>query len=60
MDDVVAGPGGELRGHPRGQHEMGDVIDANLDPVLLAPLLHEHVVEPGVVGGDEVAPLEDP
>jgi len=58
-DDVVAGARRELGGHPGGQLEVRDVVDADFDPVLVAPLLGELVVEPGVRGRDEVAPLKD-
>src|SRR4030095_2851030 len=57
-EDVVAGPGRELRGHPGRDLEMGNVVHAHLHPVLLTPLTCE-LVEPGVVCGDEVAPGED-
>ena len=59
VDQVVPGAGRELRREPRGQLEMRDAIDPHLDAGLLAPLLDE-LVEPGVVGGDEVTPLQDP
>ncbi len=36
------------------------VIDDDLGPVLRAPLLRVDAVEPGVVAGHEVAPLQDP
>ena len=36
-----------------------DVVDDDVGVVLLAPLLAEGAVEPGVVGGDEVAPLQN-
>src|SRR5262249_10252362 len=48
----------ELGGHPRGNLQVGDVVDSNLHPVLVAPLLGELVI-PDVVGGNEVTPLED-
>ncbi len=57
-EDVVTRPRGELRGHPRRDLEVGDVVHPHLHPVLVAPLSRE-LVEPGVVGGDEVAPRED-
>ena len=37
-----------------------DVVDLDLDVVRLAPALDVGVVEPLVVGGDEVGPLHDP
>src|SRR5690349_21647515 len=38
---------------------IDDVIDDHLGVVLLTPLLDEHVVEPLVVGRNEVFPLHD-
>ena len=38
---------------------MMDVVDDHLSVVLLAPFLHVPVVEPLVVGWDEVNPLKD-
>ena len=57
-DDVVPGARGELGGHPRRDLQVRDVVHAHLDAVLLAPLGGE-LVEPDVVGRDEVAPRED-
>jgi hypothetical protein len=44
-----------------GAVEQGvvDVVDVDLDVVCLAPLLDVRVVEPLVVGGDEVRPRHD-
>ncbi len=55
----MAGLGRHLGSHPRGQVEVGDVVDGDLDLVLVAPIGGK-LVEPGVVVGDEVAPLQDP
>jgi len=54
----VASAGGELGRHAGGDVEMRNVVDPYLNAVLVAPLLGELVV-PGVVRGDEMAPLED-
>ena len=56
VDDVVARACGELRGHARRQLEVGDVVDPHFDAVLVSPLFRE-LVEPGVVRGNEMAPL---
>src|SRR5437870_4771262 len=43
IDEVVTRPGGQLGGEARRQVQVGDAVDADLHPVLLAPLLHEAV-----------------
>src|SRR5439155_13374655 len=58
VDEVVAGAGRELGGVTGRQLEVRDVVDADLDPVLVPPLLRE-LVEPYVVGGNEMAPDQD-
>ena len=57
-DEVVPGARGELGGHPRRDLQVRDMVHAHLDAVLLAPLGGE-LVEPDVVGRDEVAPREN-
>ena len=58
LDDVVAGLGSRLRRESRGQVQVVDVINRHIDLVLRAPI-RSHLVEPGVVGRDEMAPLQD-
>src|SRR6266436_8902972 len=47
-----------LRGRFGGQVDQVDVVDDDVRIVLLSPLLAEGAVEPGVIGGNEVTPLE--
>ena len=58
LDQVVALAGGDLGRGPGQQLGLVDVVDAHVDAHLRAPVLGEGV-EPGVVAGHEVAPLED-
>jgi hypothetical protein len=59
-EEVVALLGGHLGPCP-GRHLVDeDVVDDHLNVVLLAPPLRVLVVEPPVVGGDEMAHLGDP
>lgn len=57
VDEVVAGARRKLGRVARGQLEVRDVVDAHAYAVLVTPFLRE-LVEPGIVGGDEVAPLQ--
>src|SRR5437868_7835518 len=41
------------------QVDQVDIVDRDIGVVLLAPVLGVGAVEPGVPGGDEVAPLQD-
>ena len=59
VDQVVPGAGSELRRVARRQLQVGDAADPHLDPVGVTPLLGE-LVEPCVVGRNEVAPHQDP
>ena len=58
LDQVVTRTGVDLRCRPGRELGIVDVIDGDGDAVVLAPLLGE-AVEPRVVRGDEMAPLED-
>ena len=58
LDQVVALAGGDLGRGPGQELGLVDVVDAHVDAHLRAPVLGEGV-EPGVVAGHEVAPLED-
>src|SRR4029453_9626270 len=51
--------GGAFRGGGRGKVGQVDVVDDDVGVVVLPPDLRVHVVEPRVVGGDEVTPLDD-
>src|SRR6266516_2242600 len=59
LDQVVALAGVDLGGGAGGEQGVVDVVDGHGDAVVLAPLLGP-AVEPGVVAGDEMAPLQDP
>src|SRR5260370_38510680 len=50
---------GSLGGGFGGEVHKIDVVDDNVGIVLLPPLFAEGAIEPSVVGGDEVAPLEN-
>ena len=59
LEEVVTALRRDLgRSRAEEQREV-DVVDGHLDVVLLAPLLDVRVVEPLVVVGDEVRPLQD-
>src|SRR5260370_22291667 len=58
-EQVVALPCRGLRGGFRGQVEEIDVVDDDVRVMLLSPLLAEGPVKPGVVRGNEVAPLKN-
>src|SRR5262249_181306 len=55
---VVSGLGGDLGRGAGREFKVRDVINRNGDAVLLAPILGEGI-EPGVVLGNEMAPLQD-
>ena len=58
-EQVVPALGRDLRGRPRVEQRVVDVLHADLDVVALTPLLDPRVVEPVVVGRNEVDPLDD-
>ena len=58
-EQVVPGARGRLGGHSRGQERVEDVVDLDLDVVLLSPVHAPRLVEPDVVRGNEVRPLDD-
>ncbi len=58
-EQVVPALGRHLGGGAGVEESVVDVLDADLDVVLLTPGLHPGVVEPVVVGRDEVDPLDD-
>jgi len=60
MEEVVPLPGRGLRRRARGDFGGGDVVHDHVGAVSLAPLLREDAIEPPVVAGDVVAPLDDP
>src|SRR6266851_8372955 len=51
-------PGGDLGVGPRSEIGERDMVNGDLDPLGRPPVLGV-LVEPDVVGGDEMAPLED-
>ena len=59
-EQVVTALGRDLRRAGRVEQGVVDVVDLDLDVVRLAPPLDVRVVEPLVVGGNEVGPLHDP
>ena len=59
-EQVVTALGRDLRCPGAVEQGVVDVVDLDLDVVRLAPALDVGVVEPLVVGGDEVGPLHDP
>jgi hypothetical protein len=58
-DEIVSAAGGGLGGDAAGQVGLVDVVDDHLGVVGLPPALGVDVVEPLVVCGHEVAPLQD-
>src|SRR4030095_16112900 len=58
LDEVVALAGLDLGRDPGRDLDVVDVVDGDVDPDLLAPVLGEGV-EPAVVAGHEVALLRD-
>src|SRR5437762_1064512 len=58
-DEVVPPAGRSLRGGLRGEVDEIDVVNSDVGVVLLPPLLAKGPVKPGVVGGNEVTPLEN-
>src|SRR5262249_24845809 len=60
VEEVVALLRGDLGGGDGVEAGGADVVDDDLGVVLLAPLLDVGAVEPNVIAGDEVIPLEDP
>ena len=58
LDEVVALAGLDLGGDAGRDLGLVDVVDGDVDPDLLAPVLGE-LVEPLVVAGHEVAPQQD-
>src|SRR5207245_8430122 len=57
--EVVTLLRGSLGGGFGGEVHKIDVVDDDVGIVLLPPLFAEGAIEPSVVGGDEVAPLEN-
>src|SRR2546430_7639277 len=57
--EVVPLAGRSLGGGLRGKVDEIDVVNSDVGVVLLPPLLAKGPVKPGVVGGHEVAPLEN-
>src|SRR2546430_6618790 len=57
--EVVPPAGRSLRGGLRGEVDEIDVVNRDVGVVLLPPLLAKGPVKPGVVGGNEVTPLEN-
>ena len=58
-EDVVTALSGDLSLRACRQLGEVDVVDLHVGVVLGAPVLRVRVVEPHVVGGNEVAPLDD-
>src|SRR6266851_2325197 len=58
-EQVVALSRRSLRGSLRGKVDKVDVVDDDVGVVFLSPLFAEGPVEPSVVSGNEVAPLEN-
>jgi hypothetical protein len=58
-EEVVPLLGGHLGGRARIDAGDADVVDGDIGVVLGSPLLDELLVEPLIVGRDEVDPLED-
>ena len=58
LDDVMARLRSGFGGEARWQIKIIDVVNGHGDLVLGAPVLG-HLVEPGVIRRDEVAPLQD-
>jgi hypothetical protein len=59
LEEVVAAAGRDLGGGARRKVGEVDVVDDHVRVVVLAPDLRVHVVEPRVVGRDEMTPLDD-
>src|SRR5436853_250020 len=57
--EVVPPAGRSLRGGLRGEVDEINVVNSDVGVVLLPPLLAKGPVKPRVVGGNEVAPLEN-
>src|SRR6266566_9038886 len=58
-EEVVPALSGYFGCRPRVEQGVVDVLDVHLDVVLLPPLRHPGLVEPVVVGRDEMNPLDD-
>src|ERR1700674_704107 len=58
-EEVVPLPGRGLGGPFRGDIDQVDVVNDDVGGMFLSPLLAKCSVEPGVISGDEVAPLEN-
>src|SRR5262249_38626253 len=56
--NVMARSGADFRGSARRKLKVGYVIDRDGDPVLLPPVAGK-AIDPPVVLGDEMAPLQD-
>jgi hypothetical protein len=60
LEEVMAVLSGDLGRRRAEEQGVVDVVDFHVDVVRLAPLFDVRVVEPLVVVGDEVDPLQDP